>query len=295
MIFEELVLAPLVPGRVTKTRDEILAMFPGQDPVFLDNRITTVKRVFRRILPVMIPTDPTESASVDERFMELLSILRASSNSRLWLAFLTDPAPGIAESTGSSIDLADRPAPGEMLTWTTSADVVGDELRVLLSFWLETPLHEYLDDLEDVGPGVAAVVRAARPPRPPRQQKLAGKALNLNCLIARTDPRHAAIPAQELAHVYKRVKSFAKKVHRALKEGGAASPRGVNHRESSMPVEVAQVLYDLAGALALRDCDTRIIGLTNDRFRKNLTWVLSQTWIDTRLRPVFSDAVKRLD
>ncbi len=51
MIFEELVLAPLVPGRVSKSREELLAMFPGQGPVFLDNRITTVKRVFRRMLP----------------------------------------------------------------------------------------------------------------------------------------------------------------------------------------------------------------------------------------------------
>ena len=30
MIFEELVLAPLIPGRVPKTREELLAMFPGQ-------------------------------------------------------------------------------------------------------------------------------------------------------------------------------------------------------------------------------------------------------------------------
>ncbi len=50
-----------IPGRVPKTRDELLAMFPGQGPVVLDNRVTTVKRVFRRILPVLIPADPTES------------------------------------------------------------------------------------------------------------------------------------------------------------------------------------------------------------------------------------------
>ena len=48
MIFEELVLAPLMPGRVAKTREELQAMFPGQPSGFLDNRITTVKRVFRR-------------------------------------------------------------------------------------------------------------------------------------------------------------------------------------------------------------------------------------------------------
>ncbi len=51
MIFEELVLAPLIPGRMPKSRDALLAMFPGQPPGFLDNRLTTVKRVFRRILP----------------------------------------------------------------------------------------------------------------------------------------------------------------------------------------------------------------------------------------------------
>ena len=45
MIFEELVLAPLIPGRVAKSREELLAMFPGQPPGFLDNRVTTVKRV----------------------------------------------------------------------------------------------------------------------------------------------------------------------------------------------------------------------------------------------------------
>ncbi len=36
-------------------------MFPGQGPAFLDNRVTTVKCVFRRILPALIPADPTES------------------------------------------------------------------------------------------------------------------------------------------------------------------------------------------------------------------------------------------
>ena len=122
MIFEELVLAPLIPGRVPKTRDELLAMFPGQGHVVLDNRVTTVKRVFRRILPVLIPADPTESLGPEERFAELLEILRASKKNRLWLAFLTNPMPGPEESTGSSLDLAARPAgkkcPGRRLPRT---------------------------------------------------------------------------------------------------------------------------------------------------------------------------------
>ena len=38
MIFEELVLAPLIRDGVPKSREELLAMFPGKGPVFLDNR-----------------------------------------------------------------------------------------------------------------------------------------------------------------------------------------------------------------------------------------------------------------
>jgi DNA-directed RNA polymerase specialized sigma24 family protein len=102
MIFEELVLAPLFPARIPKTREELLAMFPGQGAGFLDNRLTTVKRVFRRILPAMIPADPTERLTAEERFSELLEILWTSKNNRLWLAFLTNPMVGPEESSGSS-------------------------------------------------------------------------------------------------------------------------------------------------------------------------------------------------
>ena len=44
--------------------------------------------------PRLIPADPTENLTPEERFQELLEILRASKNNRLWLAFLTNPLPG---------------------------------------------------------------------------------------------------------------------------------------------------------------------------------------------------------
>ena len=295
MIFEELVLAPLVPGRVPKTREELLAMFPGQGPVFLDNRITTVKRVFRRILPVLIPADPTENLTPEERFAELLEILHASRNNRLWLAFLTHPMPGPEESTGTSLDLAARPAREEMSGATVAPDVLHDELRVLLGFWLEMPMREYLDDLEGVGPTVAAAIRDSRPSGPLGRHRQAVDPMNLKGLIAATDPRISSVPPEELAVLLGRLKTFAKRVHRALKHGARGeSPRGMTRRDNAMPVEVAQVLYDLAGSLALCRCGTRIIGLSDERFRKNVTWVLNQPWIDTRLRPVFFEALKQL-
>ena len=52
-----------------------------------------------------------------------------------------------------------------------------------------------------------------------------------------------------------------------------------------MPFEIAQVLYNLAGALALTRCDARIIGLHDAQYRKNVAWVLNQTWLDPRLDP----------
>ena len=66
----------------------------------------------------------------------------------------------------------------------------------------------------------------------------------------------------------------------------------MTRRDNAMPVEVAQVLYDLAGSLALCRCGSRIIGLSDERFRKNVAWVLNQPWIDTRLRPVLFEALE---
>jgi DNA-directed RNA polymerase specialized sigma24 family protein len=294
MIFEELVLAPLIPGRVPKTREELLVMFPGQGTASLDNRVTTVKRVFRRILPALIPADPTENLTPEERFQELLEILHHSKNSRLWLAFLTNPAPGPEESTGSSLELAAPSTSPEMPGATVEPEILHDELRVLLGFWLELPMNDYLDDLEAVGPAVATAIKNARPAGPARRNRKAGSPLNLKGLIAGTDPLFSTFPPEELKALLDRLKTFAKRVHRSLKHAAKGDPEGAARRDSSMPAEVAQVLYDLAGALALSRCGARIVGLSDERYRKNVAWVLNQSWLDTRLRPVFLDALKQL-
>ena len=92
MIFEELLLAPIIPGRLAKSREQLMAMFPAQQPGTLDNRATTVKRIFKEHAPsVDLPADPTDNLSPGVRFQEFQKILRASKNTRLWLAFLSDP------------------------------------------------------------------------------------------------------------------------------------------------------------------------------------------------------------
>ncbi len=295
MIFEELVLAPLIPGRVPKTREELLAMFPNQGPVFLDNRVTTVKRVFRRILPALIPADPTESLTPEQRFQELLEILRASKNHRLWLAFLMDPAPGPEASPGSSLDLAVRSSSVEETGATVAPEIRQDELRILLGFWLEMPLREYLDDWEDMGPALAGAIRHSRPAGGLARPHTAAPSFHLRSLIEGTHPLLSTIPREELTILFRRLKTFAKRVHQFAKHGhDGKGSRTLARHETSMPVDVARVLYNLAGALALTRCDARIVGLGDDQFRKNLGWVLNQAWLDARLRPVFFAAQSQL-
>ena len=299
MIFEELALAPLIPGRAAKSREEILAMFPGQGPAFLDNRMTTVKRVFRRILPALIPVDPTESRTPEQRFGELLEILRASANSRLWLAFLADPSPDPAIPGGSSVNMAAGPIGGEGDAASVSPDILHDELRILLGFWLERPLQDYLDD-EPAGP--AAVAGAIRPPRPASRTGPSPPPrppINLRALVEGTPHAGPALSPEELTPLLERVKTFAKRVHRprpveAVRRDGRGAGQASGRLEDALPFEIAQVLYNLAGSLAMTRCQARIIGLSDDRFRKNIAWALHQSWLDPRLRPVFFAALSRL-
>jgi hypothetical protein len=296
MIFEELVLAPLVPGRAAKSREELLAMFPGEGPAFLDNRMTTVKRVFRRILPALIPVDPTENRTPEQRFQELLAILRASANTRLWLAFLVDPSPGPEVADGSSLDLAAASIGGDGLDAAVSADILRDELRVLLSFWLEMPLQEIPDDRQRGGPTSPGATRRPRPGDRVGSSPAAMPPINLRALIGEDEHSASAIDPDELRGLLERIKTFAKRVHRSRPGGrGRRDPGpGACRFEDAMPFEVAQVLYNLAGALALTRCNARIVGLSDEQFRKNITWALNQSWLDPRLRPVFFAAMSRL-
>jgi hypothetical protein len=301
MIFDELALTPLKPGRIAKSREELLAMFPGEGPEFLDNRLTSVKRVFRRILPALIPVDPTETRTAEQRFQELLWILGASRKNRLWLALLTDPMAGPEESARSSLDLTAHPAQREMSEAAYAPDDLHDELRILLDFWLEMPMREYLEDLEGVGPAVAAAIRDSRPSGPLGRHPHVADPLNLKRLISTTDSTISEIPAVELVSLLQRLKTFAKRVQRSRpgRRGLGRTDRqepgtGRWRLEDAIPFEIAQVLYNLAGALALVRYDTRIIGISDEQYRKNLVWFLGQSWLDARLRPLFFAALSRL-
>jgi hypothetical protein len=85
-------------------------------------------------------------------------------------------------------------------------------------------------------------------------------------------------------------------VYQVVKEGVAPSGGpGARRRSHSMPAEVTQVLYNLAIALALTRCDVRIDSLPPEAVRRNFAWVSTRPWLTRELRPVFAEALRRLD
>jgi hypothetical protein len=95
----------------------------------------------------------------------------------------------------------------------------------------------------------------------------AASPLNLMELVDGMQPRISSLPREELTVVLERLKTFGKRVHRSSNRGHEASGSlGTGRLENSMPFEVAEVLNNLAGALALERCVTRIIGLSNDQY-----------------------------
>jgi len=43
-----------------------------------------------------------------------------------------------------------------------SPEIMRHKLGTLLGFWLEMPMQDYLDELERIGPAIAAAIRHAR-------------------------------------------------------------------------------------------------------------------------------------
>lgn len=281
-VFDELVLAPLVPGRRAMSRDELRAAYPGRVKNFLDNCCTSVKRTIWRALPAMIPPELTDRRAPEERFAEWLTILRESGaglSGRLHHAFETGPPCDPSLTVDASVAFA----PGG---W--SDDSVEDpelreaEHRVVLGIWLAMPLRWYLD---------GAVVDAAFGP-PTEDAPGAPSILGL----ASSGGGNGGAP-ERLRPVLEALKTFAKRVHHAVRPGPAEvgdDPIDRARRAHSMTPEVAQALYNLAWALALVRCGERIVSLEPSQLRKNLDWLLGQPWLDDRVKPTLLEARERL-
>ena len=138
-----------------------------------------------------------------------------------------------------------------------------DELRILLSFRLATPLDYYIDS--------PARPKSPRPATSPRGGLLAPPA------TPRRISRSASVSFLDLL---RRVKDGAKWNHE--------NPKG------APPPEISKVVYNLAIAIALNECGETITDLPHDKLDRNLRWALGRPWIDSRLPPVFERGRERL-
>lgn len=68
----------------------------------------------------------------------------------------------------------------------------------------------------------------------------------------------------------------------------------MDHPESSLPDEVAGVLYYAAIAAALARRDERISQLSDAELRRGLGWASEQAWVDARIRQLMLDAINKL-
>ena len=253
------------------------------------NRATSVRRVFERILPSVIPAELCDRDSPEERFREWADILlRSSAVGRvpIWVAFLRVPRPVTDATTFSSSQLA-RPQVAAVAAPGSASQPEGmepDELRVLLSFWLSLPLGDYLGDLAGFGPATLAggIMGTGHHPR-----------LSLRTIVNGGLPD---VPRVDLEALLRRVKHFAKQVyHAARAETEANDPPAAPRRAHSIPSEVALALYNLAAALAVTQCGRRIDSLATDHLRENFASLVRCPWLTRDLAPVLLAAIEQLD
>src|SRR6476661_9855666 len=86
-------------------------------------------------------------------------------------------------------------------------------------------------------------------------------------------------PAPELS-LLERIKEFAKDCRM--------------NPDSTLPAEVAMILY-FGGIVAARlRCGATITSMDDDALRNGVRWVLNRTWLDHDLRPLFMEAERTL-
>jgi len=306
--FEEIYLRGLIPRRGPAPDSGVAGRPAKRDAARrptqrMYNQAVSVLRVLRRVLPEIIPADLCDRPTPEERYQEWCSILvrsRAVRDLPIWLAFLQAPSLSPDAPAGNSeniavtpvmlegedpVDARDRPDVAraeaeaairvkvEAEAEHERSEAEYDELQVLLSFWLAMPFRDYITMPPGITPGGTTSALSLR-----------------NLIVDRAGPSSTA----ELVALLRQVKNFAKQMHQFVTEGldprsGPEAPR----RTHSMPAEVAQVLYNLAVALALARCDEQIASLPPETIQKNFVWLATQKWLTRELAPVFNEALHR--
>ena len=285
VFFEEMLLANEFRGRKAKTRDELLAAYPGLTPQRLDNGLTTAKRAFRRFVEEVIPRGLRDEVRPGEQFEEWMAILRHSNASQfnlLHLAYRVMPFPGPDMSQTVSEALVVDSCTGGRTAWGYEEPVSmadDDEFGILLGFRLELPLSEMIDPTEltkYIAPSNPLWALARTCPR--------ANTTNLHpsrdptrpvCLLTLIDPTPAEVDAlshADLLGLLARIKLLAKQLR--------------HYTNHFLPNAFAQLLYTLVNVLALVKCGVDLHSITPESLAGNIRWFLNQPWLDDRIRPL---------
>jgi DNA-directed RNA polymerase specialized sigma24 family protein len=260
--------------------DEIHARFPEHDRQFVLNRMVSGQRIFRHILPGVIPPSLSECDDPEQRFEEwkwLYSKCRAGSRNRVRLAFCVNAAPASGGPETRSMSRASDPDSLDDWPAAALARTLGDdELRILLSFRLSMPLDYYLGPLDDLARrpkewASGHLGRLSKPAAP----------LTLRSLLEPGSEPMGGIEEAIRLELFRRIKRFARWNH---ENGDRAVPPGIS-----------EVIYNLAIVLALLHCQARISDLGDAALIKNVRWTLARPWIDPPLRSVFRRGLQHLE
>ncbi len=282
-IFEGLILEGKLRDREAEMRRELRAKYDGQNAQFLDNRLTTAKRMLRRLLPETIPSSLTDRVDRQERFVEWQEIIRKAGEVPLFAALRVAPVPGsVFHEVNSEQMIEGGEASGASLSQAISRELgdddlddheIGDdELSLLLSFRLSMPFADYLGDR--YGPEFEGSLGGT--------EDSSGAPRRLLDLVEwRPYASNAkGVSNTELLTLLGRLKGVAKWTH--------------NHPNHAFPPQISILIYNLSIALALVHCGQRIGNLPIDQLRQNLRWSLDRPWLDDRLRPIFRNALAKL-
>jgi len=322
--FEEVFVRKLFPERRPDQKDEGRDRRPitqGKDRQTLFNQATSVLRVFRRVLPEIIPAELCDLRSPDERYNEWRSILFQSQVIRelpIWLAFLEPPLPGPEAPPVKSEDLAlspnepakespqlahdcrksknttrDRGAPKRAPAEPVKADEKAIQSKIEAEAERERLEIEW-DELR--------VLLAFWMEKPFRDYiddlgsvmpVVVASPVSLRSVL-RDEPSPRLSPP-ELETLFIRVKGFAKQAYQLVRREDALGPGPESPRRThTLPREVAQILYNLSVALALTRCGKRIDTLPPRSIKLNFLWARDLPWLHRDLRTLFSAALERL-
>lgn len=285
--FEELLLTDEFRGRPGLTRDELLRDYPGKDPQFIDNSLTTAKRAFRRLIEEAIPRGLRGDWDSAERFREWMEILRgshASQFNRLHVAYrVVDPPDSrLPQAPSVALIIPDL----ELLSMEVRYEEPpiepdDDELAILLSRRLETPLWEIVDAsrLEPYIPRSSPLWYGAQPFHPGSREK-AERPVCLLSLIEPLPSEAAAIEGIDLLGLLGRLKRTSKQYHHG--------------RDPAMPHVLAKLLYTLVNVVAYVRTGSELHSIGSEKLSKNVRWFLSRPWLDSRLRPTFEQGLVAL-